>query len=72
MNRVTIFSNGLADFTRTYKVQKNKPIQVQIPVKKDHVGDVLASLNSFPYQSCVESGSTQYSSPLFPQQLWHH
>jgi len=43
-NKVTIFSNGIADFRRTYDTAKGS---VSIPVKKPHIGDVLASLNVY-------------------------
>lgn len=42
-NRVTIFSNGIADFTRVFKTT-GEAQSVEIPVNKDHIGDILASL----------------------------
>lgn len=44
-NRVTIFSNGIADFRRGFKTSGKE--KISIPVKKDHIGDVLASLNVY-------------------------
>lgn len=46
-NSVTVFSNGVADFIRSYPVKKGDKCEISIPVKKSHVGDVLASLNLF-------------------------
>jgi hypothetical protein len=46
-NRVTIFSNGIADFRRVYPIEAGKSRQLAIPVKKDHIGDILASLNVY-------------------------
>ena len=42
-NRAVIYSNGIADFRRSYEVQGS--LRVAIPVKQDHVADVLASLH---------------------------
>ena len=47
MNRATIFSNGIADFRRVYPIEAGKTRQLAIPVKKDHIGDILASLNVY-------------------------
>lgn len=46
-NSITVFSNGVADFVTSYPVKKGEKREISIPVKKDHVGDVLASLNVF-------------------------
>ena len=46
-NRATIFSNGIADFRRTYRVSREEPAVISLPVRKDHVADVLASLNLY-------------------------
>lgn len=46
-NHATIFSNGIADFRRSYAVSKDRPAEISIPVRKDHVADVLASLNVY-------------------------
>ncbi len=46
-NRVVIFSNGIADFQRTYAAKKGPPTEISIPVRKDHIADVLASLNVY-------------------------
>jgi hypothetical protein len=46
-NKVTVFSNGIADFQWSYQVKKGRATAISIPVKKDHIGDVLASLNVF-------------------------
>ena len=42
-NRVTIFSNGIADFSRVYQTT-GKQQALELPVNKDHIGDILASL----------------------------
>lgn len=42
-NKVTIFSNGMADFRRVFK-GTGKQQRVELPVKQDHIGDILASL----------------------------
>lgn len=46
-NFATIFSNGIADFRRSYAVTRDEPAEISIPVRKDHIGDVLASLNIY-------------------------
>src|SRR5690348_7380569 len=46
-NRVTIFSNGIADFRRVFTLAKDEPREVSLDVKKQHVADVLASLNVY-------------------------
>lgn len=46
-NRATIFSNGIADFQRSYAVSKDRPTEISIPVRKDHIADVLASLSVY-------------------------
>lgn len=43
-NQVTVFSNGVADFHRVYDVAADVPTEISIPVRKSHIGDVLASL----------------------------
>ena len=42
-NRVTIFSNGIADFSRVYQTT-GKQQALELAVNKDHIGDILASL----------------------------
>ena len=46
-NRAVIYSNGIADFHRRFTVRKEEPKQIAIPVRRDHIGDVLASLNVY-------------------------
>ena len=43
-HRATIYSNGIADFQRIFKVEKGDPKTISIPVRQQHLGDVLASL----------------------------
>ena len=43
-NRATIYSNGIADFQRIYKIKCDQPNRISIPVRQQHLGDVLASL----------------------------
>lgn len=44
-NKVTLFSNGMVDFVQRHEITKGtKPKLISIPVKKSHVGDLLASL----------------------------
>ena len=67
-NRATIFSNGIADFRRSYEVAKDSATEISIPVRKDHVADVLASLNIYG-RVRLESPPTfrpanEYESPL--------
>jgi cell division protein FtsB len=45
-NQVTLFSNGMGHFRRTYEVEVPKT-EVSIPFKRNHIGDVLASLTVF-------------------------
>ncbi len=44
-NNVTLFSNGIGHFRRYYEVDKN--LEISIPFKKAHVGDVASSLQVF-------------------------
>ena len=46
-NRVVIYSNGIADFQRGYDVQPGQLQRISLPVRKDHLADVLASFNVF-------------------------
>lgn len=45
-NQVTLYSNGIGHFRRTYKVGKENTA-IKIPFRKDYIGDVLASLAIF-------------------------
>lgn len=45
-SRVTVYSNGIADVRRVYSVGTD-PLEIAIPVRKDHIGDVLASLGIY-------------------------
>ena len=42
-NRITIYSNGIAELRRTYLVEK-PDTKISIPVRQEHLGDVLGSL----------------------------
>ena len=44
---VTLFSNGMADFVRTLVLRPGESQRVSIPVRKQHVADVLASVNFY-------------------------
>lgn len=44
VNRATIYSNGIADFQRVYQIEGSQRNQISIPVRQQHLGDVLASL----------------------------
>lgn len=46
-NNVTLFSNGIGHFRRVYNVPHNKETAFSIPFKRDHIGDVAASLQVF-------------------------
>jgi len=46
-NRAVIYSNGIADFHRHFFVSNEEPKEIAIPVRRDHIGDVLASLNVY-------------------------
>ena len=46
-NRLVIFSNGIADFQRTYNVTSEKPATITLSVKEHHLADVLSSWNLF-------------------------
>lgn len=43
-NRATIYSNGIAELVRVYAVTQKKPAKISIPVRQQHLADVLASL----------------------------
>ena len=46
-NQVVIYSNGIADFQRCYEIDSETPRRVSIPVRQDHLADVLASFNVY-------------------------
>lgn len=46
-NRVVIYSNGIADFQRGYEIAADAPRRIAIPVRRDHLADVLASFNVY-------------------------
>ena len=46
-NQVVIYSNGIADFQRCYQVRSQAPQRISIPVRQDHLADVLASFNVY-------------------------
>lgn len=46
-NDVTLFSNGIGHFRRSYKIDGGKEANFSIPFKRDHIGDVAASLQVF-------------------------
>lgn len=46
-NEVTLFSNGIGHFRRTYLIPSGKEETFSIPFKRDHIGDVAASLQVF-------------------------
>ncbi|MEQ8791098.1 MAG: hypothetical protein RIC55_32855 [Pirellulaceae bacterium] len=46
-NRVVIYSNGIADFQRGYDLTAETPRRISIPVRQDHLADVLASFNVY-------------------------
>ncbi len=47
-NDVTLYSNGIGHFRRVYKVKAGAgPTAISIPFKRDHIGDVAASLQVF-------------------------
>lgn len=46
-NDVTLFSNGIGHFRRTYNVPHGKEQSFSIPFKRDHIGDVATSLQVF-------------------------
>ncbi|MDA1015430.1 MAG: hypothetical protein O3A00_13385 [Planctomycetota bacterium] len=46
-NRVVIYSNGIADFQRCYEIRADQSQRISIPVRQDHLGDVLASFNVY-------------------------
>ncbi|CAE7860226.1 dnaE [Symbiodinium microadriaticum] len=52
-NSITLFSNGIGHFSRAYDVGGEK--KISIPFKKEHIGDVAASLQVF--------GKVKLSSP---------
>jgi hypothetical protein len=43
-NRATIYSNGIAELSRIYPVSKSAKAKISIPVRQQHLADVLASL----------------------------
>ncbi|QGJ71742.1 Hypothetical protein PBC10988_34490 [Planctomycetales bacterium 10988] len=46
-NHVVIYSNGIADFQRSYQIPKEKAVPISLPVRKDHLADVLGSFNVY-------------------------
>ena len=47
INDVTLFSNGIGHFRRIYHIKKSQNEKISIPFKRDHIGDVAASLQVF-------------------------
>lgn len=45
-NAITIYSNGITAFTEKHKVGESGT-KLSLPVKKEHISDILASLNIF-------------------------
>ena len=43
-NRATIYSNGIAELHRVFSVSKKGETKISIPVRQQHLADVLASL----------------------------
>ena len=43
-NRATIYSNGIADFQRVFEVTKKSGRKISIPVRQQHLADILGSL----------------------------
>ena len=43
-NRATIYSNGIAELHRVFDVSKSAASKISIPVRQQHLADVLASL----------------------------
>ena len=43
-NRATIYSNGIAELHRVFNVNKSAAAKISIPVRQQHLADVLASL----------------------------
>ena len=43
-NRATIYSNGIADFQRVFPIVAGECNRISIPVRQQHLSDVLASL----------------------------
>ena len=46
-NEVTVFSNGIADFRRRFQVPRGGERVITLAYRRDHIGDVLGSLNVF-------------------------
>lgn len=46
-NHITIYSSGIADLQRGFAVVGGEPTKVALSVNRDHLGDVLGSLNIF-------------------------
>lgn len=44
-NTLTVYQNGVGAFTRTFAVPAEKSLQIRLPFKKDHIGDVAATLD---------------------------
>lgn len=53
MNKLCLFSNGMAHFSRTYTLSETT--KISIPFKNNHIGDVLSSFQLF--------GSVKYQVP---------
>lgn len=57
VNDVTLFSNGIGHFRRTYEVPAEQEESITIPFKTDFIGDVAASLQVFGKVRLVEPPS---------------
>ncbi|QDU98103.1 hypothetical protein [Lignipirellula cremea] len=46
-NRIVIYSNGIADYQRSYTIAADTSQPITIPVRQDHLADLLASFNVY-------------------------
>lgn len=46
-NRIVIYSNGIADFQRVFTVNPSETLPISIPVKQDHLADLIASFSVY-------------------------
>ena len=46
-NHITIYSSGIADLQRGFAIPGGEPTKITLSVNRDHLGDVLGSLNIF-------------------------
>ena len=65
-NEVTVFSNGIADFRRRFQVPRGREQVISLAYRRDHIGDVLGSLNVFGPVRIIRPPAYRYTNANAP------